>query len=215
MKSHLGSISSTEAKVSIPSWVAAVGASTGSYPITFISKPLAALRATSRPILPSPNTPRVLPVSWQPRNLLFSHFPALMLASAAGTCLAIDINKLMVCSAVLKVLASGVFITTIPLRVAAATSMLSTPTPPRTITLSLPGFSIRSAVMRVPLRTTTPSARRRAALSSSPFKPGLSSSSMPALRKISRPGSSILSLINTLGITILQLLGLCLNSRGK
>jgi hypothetical protein len=36
--------------------------------------------------------------------------------------------------------------------------MLSTPTPARTTTRSLPGFSSSSRVMRVALRTMTPSA---------------------------------------------------------
>ena len=40
-----------------------------------------------------------------------------------------------VCSAVLSVLPAGVFITTMPSRVAAALSMLSVPTPARTIAL--------------------------------------------------------------------------------
>ena len=62
------------------------------------------------------------------------------------------------CSAVLTVLPPGVFITTMPWRVAAATSMLSTPTPARTIARSLPGFSSSSAGERVPLRMMTPSA---------------------------------------------------------
>ena len=56
------------------------------------------------------------------------------------------ISRVMVCSAVLTVLPPGVFMTTMPLRVAAATSMLSTPTPARTMARSLPGFSSSSAV---------------------------------------------------------------------
>src|SRR5262249_35633687 len=71
-------------------------------------------------------------------------------------------ERAMVCSAALTVLPPGVFMTTIPLRVAAATSMLSTPTPARAIALSWPGFSSSSAVMRVALRTTAASAARRA-----------------------------------------------------
>ncbi len=42
----------------------------------------------------------------------------------------------IVCSAVLRVLPAGVFITTMPSRVAARLSMLSVPTPARTIALS-------------------------------------------------------------------------------
>ncbi len=62
------------------------------------------------------------------------------------------------CSAVETVFPPGVFITTIPRRVAAATSMLSTPTPARTIALSLGWFSRISAVSCVPERMTIPSA---------------------------------------------------------
>ena len=51
-----------------------------------------------------------------------------------------------VCSAVEMVLPPGVFMTTMPRRVAAATSILSTPTPARTMARSLPGFSSSLAV---------------------------------------------------------------------
>ena len=44
----------------------------------------------------------------------------------------------IVCSAVLSVLPAGVFITTMPRRVAAVLSMLSVPTPARTIALQPP-----------------------------------------------------------------------------
>ena len=64
----------------------------------------------------------------------------------------------MVCSAVEIVFPPGVFITTIPRRVAAATSMLSTPTPARTIALSRGWPSRTSAVSCVPERITIPSA---------------------------------------------------------
>ena len=64
----------------------------------------------------------------------------------------------MVCSAVETVFPPGVFITTIPRRVAAGTSMLSTPTPARTIALSRDWPSSTSAVNCVPDRITIPSA---------------------------------------------------------
>ena len=64
----------------------------------------------------------------------------------------------MVCSAVEIVFPPGVFITTIPRRVAAATSMLSTPTPARTIALSRDWPSRTSAVSCVPDRIAMPSA---------------------------------------------------------
>ena len=56
-------------------------------------------------------------------------------------CRARAIISAMVCSAALTVLPPGVFMTTMPLRVAAATSMLSTPTPARAMARSLPGCS--------------------------------------------------------------------------
>ena len=69
------------------------------------------------------------------------------------------------CSAVEIVLPPGVFITTIPWRVAVAASMLSTPAPARTIALSR-GWSLRtSAVSCVPDRITIPSASASAARS--------------------------------------------------
>ena len=90
---------------------------------------------------PRPTTPSVLPASCVPTNLLRSHLPAFMMASAAGTWRASASISAMVCSAAETVLPPGVFMTTMPLRVAAGTSMLSTPTPARTIARSLPGFS--------------------------------------------------------------------------
>ncbi len=61
------------------------------------------------------------------------------------------------CSAAEMTVDSGAFATTIPLRVAASTSTLSTPTPARPITRSRSARSIRSPVSFVFERTTTPS----------------------------------------------------------
>ena len=58
----------------------------------------------------------------------------------------------MVCSAVVTLLPKGLFITTIPRRVAASMSMLSTPTPARPITFSEEARSITSRVTLVELR---------------------------------------------------------------
>ena len=102
-----------------------------------------------------------------PVNLLRSHLPALRLSLALGTFRASDSISAIVCSAVEIVFPPGVFITTIPRRVAAATSMLSTPTPARTIALSRGWPSRISAVSCVPERITIPSA-----LSSAWRKPG-------------------------------------------
>ena len=60
----------------------------------------------------------------------------------------------MVCSAADTTVDSGAFATTIPRRVAAATSTLSMPTPARPITLSLSARAISSAVTFVAERTT-------------------------------------------------------------
>ena len=76
-----------------------------------------------------------------PVNLLRSHFFAFKEASAWGRFLAIPIMRVMVCSAVERVFASGVFITITPFAVAAAMSTLSTPTPARPMTFNFFTFS--------------------------------------------------------------------------
>ena len=58
------------------------------------------------------------------------------------------------CSAAETTVDSGAFATTIPRRVAASTSTLSTPTPARPITLSFAPRSISSAVSFVAERIT-------------------------------------------------------------
>ena len=95
----------------------------------------------------------------EPTNTDFSHFPATVEAWAAGIIRASDIIIVMACSAVVTALPKGVFITTIPARVAAATSMLSTPMPARPITLSEPPStaSMTPEVTLVAERTTRPS----------------------------------------------------------
>src|SRR5262245_15975271 len=112
----------------------------------------------------------------------------------------------IVCSAVLTVLPPGVFMTTMPRRVAAATSMLSTPTPARTTARSLPGLSSNSAVTSVWLRTMTASAARTASCRAAPLRPLRSSSSMPAWRSNSRPAASSLALRRTGGMITSYLL---------
>ena len=72
-------------------------------------------------------------------------------------CRAIAIIIVMVCSAVVTLLPSGLFITTMPRRVAAFRSTLSTPTPARPITLSEAAASTISRVTRVVLRITSAS----------------------------------------------------------
>ena len=58
------------------------------------------------------------------------------------------------CSAAETTLESGAFATTIPCRVAAPTSTLSTPTPARPITFRFVPLAIRSAVSFVAERMT-------------------------------------------------------------
>src|ERR1700733_6885068 len=123
----------------------------GSKPITFIFRPCAR-SATMRPMLPIPTTPRVLPKTSAPVKLLRSHTPALRLALAAGILRAIAIIIEIACSAVVTLLPWGLFITTMPRRVAASRSTLSTPTPARPITLSESAFSMISRVTVVELR---------------------------------------------------------------
>ena len=61
------------------------------------------------------------------------------------------------CSAAETMFDSGAFATTIPCRVAASTSTLSTPTPARPITFSRVARAITSAVTFVAERTISPS----------------------------------------------------------
>ena len=84
-----------------------------------------------------------------------------------------------VCSAVLSVLPAGVFITTMPCRVAAALSMLSVPTPARTIAFRRLLPASDSAVILTPLRTIAPSNCARDSRSSSPASLVRISYSMP------------------------------------
>ena len=67
----------------------------------------------------------------------FSHLPAWVERSAAGSSRASASISAMACSAVVIELPKGVFITTTPRAVAAGTSILSTPMPARPITLRL------------------------------------------------------------------------------
>ena len=148
--------SSSRPTSSIPARAAASAVRIGSKPITFILRP-AARSATMRPILPRPITPSVLLHTSTPVNLPRSHLPARSAALAAGICRAIAIIIVMVCSAVVMLLPSGLFITTMPRRVAASRSTLSTPTPARPITLSEVAASMISRVTLVALRITNAS----------------------------------------------------------
>lgn len=72
--------------------------------------------------LPKPITPRVLPLTSTPTSLLLSHFPALRLAQASGTFLAVASSSAMVCSAAAPILPDGELTTIMPNLVAASTS---------------------------------------------------------------------------------------------
>ena len=79
-------------------------------------------------------TPSVLPVISTPMKRFFSHLPAWVEASACGIWRASASISVMACSAVVIELPNGVFITMMPLAVAAGMSTLSTPMPARPIT---------------------------------------------------------------------------------
>ncbi len=113
-----------------------------------------ALFTTSRPMLPSPTMPSVLPRSSLPRNFFFSHLPAFVELLACGTALAIESINARVCSATETALPPGVFITSTPASVAAGRSTLSTPTPARPITLNLGAAANTSLSTLTALRTT-------------------------------------------------------------
>ena len=87
--------------------------------MTFMSRPVAR-RATSRPMRPRPMTPSVLPASCVPTNLLRSQPPALMHGvgrrHVAGQG---EQERDGVLGGARRVLPPGVFMTTMPLRVAA------------------------------------------------------------------------------------------------
>ena len=127
----------------------------GSYAMTFILRPLAR-SATILPILPNPIIPRILSESSLPMNFFFSHFPAFKEAVAWGMFLDKASIIEMACSAVVVMLPSGAFITTIPLFVAAFMSTLSNPIPALPITRRFSAASIISAVTFVALLIAIP-----------------------------------------------------------
>ena len=110
--------SSSSSTFSTPSSMARSGDRKGSNAITFIFRPMAR-SATIEPMLPQPITPSVLAYSSTPRNLDFSHLPAWVERSASGIWRASAIISEMACSAVVMELPKGVFITMMPLAVAA------------------------------------------------------------------------------------------------
>ena len=113
--------------------------------------------ATIEPMLPQPMIPSVLPVSSTPMKRFFSHFPAWVEASAAGSWRASANISAIACSAVVIELPNGVFMTITPLAVAAGMSTLSTPMPARPTTFSFLACSSSLAVTLVAERIARPS----------------------------------------------------------
>ena len=107
---------------------------------------------------PAPMTPRVFPRSSTPCRLERSHRPWRIDRSATVTLRATASNSAMVSSAAEIVLPPGAFITATPRSEAAATSMLSTPTPARPTTLRPGAPFSNEASTRVALRTIRPAA---------------------------------------------------------
>ncbi len=80
---------------------------------------------------PKPTTPSVLPVTSMPPNLERSQRPCTRLACAWGMLRAWETSSAMACSAADSELEPAALQTTMPRRVAAGTSTLSTPVPAR------------------------------------------------------------------------------------
>ena len=150
-------------------------------------------------------TPRTLPFSWLPIYFFRSQAPPFRLLQAGTTFRLIASIKARVCSAALKVLPPGVFITRTPFLVASGMSMLSTPTPARAMAFKLPGFAKTLAVTLVPLRIIKPSCRPIISASSSSLIPVLTTASTPSVEfSRSMPCCASLSVIKTLIIMELQ-----------
>ena len=162
------------------------GAMKGSCATIFIPN-ARARTATAHPMRPRPMIPRVLRCNSAPMKRFRSHFAAFTLLFACGTLRARATSKAIVCSAVVIVLPSGAFMTTMPRVVAAGTSMLSTPTPARPITRSLSAASIKFAVTFVSLRTIRPSTSTNALPNSSGERPVFFSTEKPASRNGCKP----------------------------
>ena len=153
-----------------------------------------ARRATSTPTRPRPTMPKVLPRSSVPCSDFFSHFPARVVWSARGINRASESISPSVCSATAIAFAPGVFITTIPLGVAASESTLSTPTPARPITRNRCVASMSFAFTSVAERTTSASASRTA-LARSPICSGVTTSNSGSSRNIFRAAGETFSAI--------------------
>jgi hypothetical protein len=157
--------------------------------------------ATIEPMLPQPMTPSVLLVISTPMKRFFSHLPAWVEASACGICRASASMSVIACSAVVIELPNGVFITMMPLAVAAGMSTLSTPMPARPITLRLFAFSKIFGVTLVAERIARPSKLPTTSASFSLSAPsfGWKSTSTPRSLKICTAAGERASEMRTLG----------------
>ena len=114
-----------------------------------------ARRPRAPPIRPTPRMPSVLPSSSIPSDSsFFGHVPDFKAASACGILRARAKRRPRESSATETVGALGVLRTAIPLDAAAGKSMLSVPTPARTITRSLRPAAICRSPSFVAERTT-------------------------------------------------------------
>ena len=155
--------------------------------------------ATSPPMRPAPTRPSVLPYSSAPPKLLRSHAPSCIDRSAAGTRLTSASRSANVSSHAEIVLPEGAVSTATPFSVAASTSIVSTPTPARPMTLRRCARASESRVIFVALRTSTASTSAMAVARASPDSPGfVSSSKRASLRSGTSPSGAIASATSTL-----------------
>jgi hypothetical protein len=97
------------------------------------------------------------------------------------------------------VLPEGAVSTAIPFSVAASTSIVSTPTPARPMTLRRSAFASDSRVILVALRTRTASTSAMAEASASPDSPGfVTRSNLASSRSGASPSGAIASATRTL-----------------
>ena len=163
-----------------------------------------ALSATIDPIFPQPIIPKILEYNSVPVCLDFSHLPKCVEILAIGIFLARAIIKAIVCSAVVIELPNGVFITIVPLAVAASISTLSTPMPARPMTFKFFACLIISGVTFVLDLIARPSYSLIISDSSSGDRVVFIVTSIPFFLNISSAFLLNLSDINTLGIVILH-----------
>ena len=156
---------------------------------------------TIEPTLPQPITPSVLLVISTPMKRFFSHFPAWVEVSACEICRASASISVIACSAVVIELPNGVFITMMPLAVAAGMSTLSTPMPARPITFRFFACSKIFGVTLVAERIASPSKSPiiSASLSLSAPSLGWNTVSTPRSLKICTAASESASEMRTLG----------------